>query len=369
MICYAINIPSFRERIWVGASQFRVLSIRTPILFGAGSVATNSTNGFTGKVMLRSRPRAAASSPRYAIRALPVIANSPKKAARTLDAMLCHGTGTIEAKSGYGLDMETELKQLDVMDVLSRDHAVDIHQTFLGAHEVPPEYAGKPRAYIDFLNQELLPRVKDRGAVTYVDIFCEKGVFELEDTRRHLEAALDQGFKLRVHADELYPLGGTGLAAELGAVTADHLVHCSEQDRRKMAEAGTMPILLPGTSFFLRARYADAAAFKDVGCAIALSTDYNPGSSHTISQPLMMALACMKMGLTFEESFIAVTLNAAASLGVSNEIGTLEAGKKADIAFLDAPSAMHLVYYWGVNHVSDVLKAGKFVVRNKALVA
>ncbi|CAM2067635.1 imidazolonepropionase [Sulfidibacter corallicola] len=287
------------------------------------------------------------------------------KALRTLDTMLLHGVGTIEAKSGYGLDLETEIKQLDVMDQVSAAHPVEMVQTFMGAHEVPPEYAGRPGDYVDYLNRELLPIVAKRGNVPYVDIFCEKNVFELDDSRRHLEAAAAHGFKIRMHADELHPLGGAGLAAEMGAVSADHIVWASEEHMAAMAEAGTIATLLPGTSFFLRGRYADADAFKQAGCAVALSTDYNPGSSHTVSQALMMALACMNMGMTFEESFIGVTLNAAAAIDKAATHGTLEVGKKADIAFLDAPSVMYLVYYWGINHVSDVMKDGNFAVRDR----
>ena len=286
----------------------------------------------------------------------------------TLDQMLLHGVGTVEAKSGYGLDVATEMKQLDVMDALSASHPVAMVQTFLGAHEVPVEYAGRPGAYIDMLNQEMLPEVVTRGTVAYVDIFCEKNVFELEDSRRHLQRALDLGFKLRLHADELHPLGGAGLAAELGALSADHVVYASREHMRAMARAGTMATLLPGTSFFLRSRYADAAAFTEAGCALALSTDYNPGSSHTVSQALMMALACMNLGMTFEQSFVAVTLNAAAAIERADRIGTLEPGKAADIAFLDVPDALHLVYYWGINHVTDVIKDGRFAVRDRQAV-
>lgn len=291
------------------------------------------------------------------------------KARKTLDTMLLHGVTTIEAKSGYGLSRDAELKQLDVMDQLSAEHPIDMVQTFMGAHEIPPEYAGRADAYIDMLNQELLPEIKQRGTVRYVDIFCEKNVFELDLSRKHLQAALDLGFKIRLHADELFPLGGAGLAAELGAVSADHLVHATREHMQAMAESGTIATLLPGTSFFLRAAYADAAAFQEAGCTIALSTDYNPGSSHTISQAVMMALGCMKMGMTFEQAFLAVTLNAAAAIEKADQLGSLEAGKQADILFLDAPSAMYLVYYWGVNHVSDVVKAGRRVVQARRRIA
>lgn len=290
------------------------------------------------------------------------------KGRRTLDTMLRHGITTIEAKSGYGLSREAEFKQLDVMDQLSASHPIEMVQTFMGAHEIPPEYAGRPSDYIDMLNAEMLPAVKERGTVSYVDIFCEKNVFELDDSRKHLQAALDLGFKIRLHADELFPLGGAGLAAELGAVSADHLVHASVEHQRAMAASGTIATLLPGTSFFLRAAYADAASFQEAGCTIALSTDYNPGSSHTISQALMMALGCMKMGMTFEQAFLAVTLNAAAAIEKADTHGTLEPGKQADITFLDVPGAMHLVYYWGVNHVSDVVKAGRRVVADRRIV-
>ena len=289
------------------------------------------------------------------------------KAKHTLDLMLLHGVATIEAKSGYGLDRTNELKQLDVMDDLQAEHPVTLVQTFMGAHEVPPEYTGDPSGYIAHLNQVLLPEVAARGTVRYVDIFCEKGVFELADTRKHFEAAKALGFGLRMHADELNPLGGAGLAADLGCLSADHLIHASEADMVKMAKAGTMATLLPGTSFFLRMPYANAAKFKEAGCSIALSTDFNPGSSHTISQALMMALGCMNMGLTFEEGLTAVTLNAAAAIEMAGQIGTIEAGKRADIAFLDVPSAFYLVYQWGINHVSDVLKAGKFAVSDRRI--
>ena len=291
------------------------------------------------------------------------------KARKTLDTMLLHGVATIEAKSGYGLSREAELKQLDVMDQLGTEHPMDIVQTFMGAHEIPPEYKGRTDEYVKFLNEEMLPEVQRRGTVTYVDIFCEKNVFELEESRKHLQAALDLGFKIRLHADELFPLGGSGLAAEMGAVSADHLVHASKADMKKMAEAGTIATLLPGTSFFLRAAYADAKAFEEAGCVIALSTDYNPGSSHTVNQALMMALGCMKMGMTFEQAFLGVTLNAAAAIEKADSLGSLEIGKQADITFLDVPSPMHLVYYWGVNHVTDVVKAGKHVVQDRRIVS
>lgn len=289
------------------------------------------------------------------------------KARRTMNEMLLHGIGTIEAKSGYGLCLDAELKQLDVMDTLSGSHPITMVQTFMGAHEVPPEFKGDPAGYIDFLNQTALPQVKARGTVSYVDIFCEKGVFELEDTRRHMLAAKALGFGLRMHADELHPLGGAGLAAELGCISADHLWYTTKEDMRAMTEAGTIATLLPGTSFFLRGPYADVAAFKEAGCVIALSTDFNPGSSHTNSQALMMALGCMKMGLTFEESLTAVTLNTAAAIDMADQLGTLEPGKKADITFLDVPSAFYLVYQWGINHVSDVMKAGELVVSDRRL--
>jgi len=286
------------------------------------------------------------------------------RARGTLDTMLLHGVATIEAKSGYGLDLETELRQLDVMDALA-DHPVELHQTFMGAHEVPEEYAGRPGDYIDFLNEELLPRVAARGTVRYVDIFCEEGVFEIADSRRHLKRAKDLGFALRLHADELFPLGGAGLAAELGAISADHLVHATPEHRRAMALAGVFATLLPGTSFFLRGPYADAKGFLQDGCHIALSTDFNPGSSHTVSQALMMALACMNMGLTLEQSFVGVTLNAACAIGQGHRLGTIEPGKDADICFLDVPSASYLVYYWGINHVTDVIKGGRAVVTDR----
>lgn len=290
-----------------------------------------------------------------------------QRARRVLDLMLLHGVTTIEAKSGYGLNVETELKQLNVMRRLNSEHPVDLIQTFMGAHEVPPEYEGRPGAYINMLNDELLPQIKARGDVRYVDIFCERGVFEIEDSRRHLQRAKELGFELRLHADELVHLGGAGLAAEVGARSADHLVYASKPDMKRMSDAGVIATLLPGTSFFLRGGYADAQGFREAGCALALSTDFNPGSSHTCSQALMMALACMNLGMTFEQAFVAVTLNAAAAIDQAHRVGTLEPGKAADIAILDIPNAMHLVYFWGVNHTQHVMKNGDWVVWDRQL--
>ncbi len=284
---------------------------------------------------------------------------------QVLNQMLMQGVTTIEAKSGYGLDHATEIKQLDAMRSLSQKHPVEMVQTFMGAHEIPAEFEGRPADYIDYLNQDLLPEVKARGDVTYVDIFCERGVFELEDSRRHLERACELGFGVRLHADELVHMGGSGLAAEVGAISADHLVYADRKDMERMAEAGVMATLLPGTSFFLRGNYADAKAFREAGCAIALSTDFNPGSSHTCSQSLMMALGCMNLGMTFEQSFVGVTLNAAAAIQQAHRLGTLEVGKSADIAILDTHNPLFLVYNWGINHVEHVMKAGNWVVKNR----
>lgn len=268
------------------------------------------------------------------------------------------GVTTVEAKSGYGLDTETEGKMLDAIESLRKDRSVGLNivATFLGAHAVPREYSGHTAEYVDHIIEDMLPRFRNRA--TFCDIFCEREVFELEDSRRLLEAARDMGYKLKLHADEIVQLGGGGLAAEVGAVSADHLLHVSDEDIRKMADAGVVATLLPLTAFALREPYAPARKFMDAGAAVALATDLNPGSCFSGSIPLTIALACIYMGMTVEEVITALTLNGAAALGLADVTGSLEEGKRADMAVLRFDTYNSLPYYVGMNCVKATFCRG-----------
>ncbi len=276
--------------------------------------------------------------------------------------MIEHGVATFEIKSGYGLDTETELKQLRVIKKLMENMPVDIKATFLGAHEIPPEYREDKEKYIEILINEMLPAAKEQGIAEYCDIFCEEGVFDVEESRRILTKAKELGFKIRMHADELTPLGGAELAAELGAKSADHLVHISDKGIDAMVSKNVVFVMLPGTTFFLMSqKYAPAKKIAERGGIVALSTDFNPGSSYTHSMPMIITLACLNMGLTIEQAINAATINAAYSLDLHNKTGSIHKGKQADLIFLDIPSYKFLVYNYGVNHVSAVMKKGKVI--------
>ena len=276
--------------------------------------------------------------------------------------MIEHGVATFEIKSGYGLDTETELKQLRVIKRLMDTTLVDIKATFLGAHEVPPEYRDSKDKYIEILINEMLPAAKEQGIAEYCDIFCEEGVFDVEESRRILTKAKELGFKIRMHADELTPLGGAELAAELGAKSADHLVYISDKGIDAMVSKNVVFVMLPGTTFFLMSqKYAPAKKIAERGGIVALSTDFNPGSSYTHSMPMIITLACLNMGLTIEQAINAATINAAYSLDLHNKTGSIHKGKQADLIFLDIPSYKFLVYNYGVNHISAVMKKGKVI--------
>jgi imidazolonepropionase len=284
-----------------------------------------------------------------------------------LDTFLRHGTTTIEAKSGYGLDLETEVRMLEVIRDAHRIHPVDLHPTCLAAHEVPPEHRGDTEGYVDRLIREIHPEIASRGLAEAVDVFCERGVFDVNQTRRILADAADFGWSIHLHADELSPLGGAELAVELGALSADHLICVTDQGVEALASSDTMAVLLPGTSFFLRTDFAPARRMVERGCAIALATDCNPGSSPTESMPSILALACLLLGLTVEEAITAATLNAAAALGRAADLGSIEEGKRADVVVLHRPTYHHLVYNYGVNPVRHVVKNGRIVVRDGRL--
>ena len=284
-----------------------------------------------------------------------------------LDRQLLAGTTTTEAKSGYGLERDAELKQLRVLKEANRRHPVEIAATAMPAHEVPPEWRGDPEGYVALVVDEIYPAVAAAHLAESADVFCETGVFSVEQSRRLLEAARGHGWRLHVHADELSPLGGAELAAEVGAAAASHLLHASPAGVAAMAARGVVAIALPGVSFFLRERFAPVRALIDAGVPVAVATDCNPGSSHTESMACIIALACLGAGLSTEEALVAATLNAAAALGRADRLGTVEPGKQADLVVLDAPSPAHLVYHFGVNLVRHVVKAGRAVVRDGTL--
>lgn len=287
-----------------------------------------------------------------------------RKAQWFIDRMSAMGVTTVEAKSGYGLDLDTEIKMLDAIAELAAEPSqkAGIVATFLGAHAVPKEFAGRTGEYVDLVINEMLPKVK--GKAKFCDVFCEKNVFELEDSRRLLKAAAGMGFSLKLHADEIVPLGGGELAAELGALSADHLLHVSDKGIKDMAAAGVVATLLPLTAFALKEPYAPARKFIDAGAAVALATDLNPGSCFSGSIPLTIALACIYMGMTVEEVITALTLNGAAALGMAAEAGTLEAGKRGDVVLLGCDNYHILPYYVGMNCVKTTIHDGVVVCDN-----
>lgn len=291
------------------------------------------------------------------------------KATKSLDTMLIHGTTTIEAKSGYGLDLENEIKQLEAALELNNEHNIDIISTFMGAHAVPLEYKEKPEEYIDLMLNSMLPKVKDLNLAEFCDIFCEDGVFSVSQSREILKKAKDLGFKVKLHADEIVSLGGAELGAEVGAISAEHLMAASSHGIKMMAKANTIANILPGTTFsLLKNTYAPAREMINEGVAVALSSDYNPGSCPTENLQLIMQLGCMYLRMTPKEVLTATTLNGAYCIDRGDSRGSLESGKLADIVVLDAPNLDYVYYHFGINHVVDVYKKGKLVVKNKNLV-
>ncbi len=281
-----------------------------------------------------------------------------------LDRMLELGTTTAEAKSGYGLNLDDELKQLRAIRAAAAAHPVDLVPTLLAAHEIPPEHrAGRDR-YVDLVCREIVPAAAEAGLARFCDVFCERGVFSAAESRRVLLAGREHGLAPRLHADEFVDSGGAELAAELGALSADHLIAASERGIEALAAAGVTAVLLPGTSFFLmKHAWAPARRLVAAGVPVALATDCNPGSSHTESLPMIFVLAVFELGLSIEEALVAVTLNAACALGLGSEIGTVEPGKRADLVLLAEPSLDHLAYHYGVNPVAAVVKGGRVVHR------
>jgi imidazolonepropionase len=285
-----------------------------------------------------------------------------------LDEMLLCGTTTAEVKSGYGLETAAELRSLEAIARAAARHPLQVVPTFLGAHEVPPEHRSSRERYLDLLVEEMLPAVAAHGLAVFADVFCEQGVFSVAESRRLLLAAREHGLKLRVHADELAATGGAELAAELGARSADHLVHVSPAGMRALAAAGCVATLLPTAAFYLRlGRFAPARELVAAGAPLALATDVNPGGGLSPSVPFAMALACFGMGLSLEEALAAATLNAACSLDLQHELGSIETGKRADLVVLRSPRLLDLVRV-GVPAIRYVVKNGREVVRDGRLV-
>jgi imidazolonepropionase len=295
-----------------------------------------------------------------------------------LDAMLAHGTTTAEVKTGYGLDTATELKMLDAVTQLDAEHVIDLIPTFLGAHVVPTEYKGREDEYVDLVVEEMLPQIDGRWKTGnrnnlnqspvirppsfFCDVFCDDGAFTLEQTRKILSRAKELGFGLRVHADEFANLGAATLAAQLGAASADHLMVTRREEMQAMAQANTVAVLLPGTTFGLgKTNFADGRAFIEENVPVALGSDLNPGTCWCESMPFIIALACRYEKLTPAEALVAATINAAYSLGIADRVGSLAPGKLADILIADVPDYRHLAYRFGTNPIERVIKRGKIV--------
>ncbi|MBS4536383.1 imidazolonepropionase [Clostridium sp. D2Q-14] len=280
---------------------------------------------------------------------------------KRLDSMISFGVTSVEGKSGYGLDLDTEIKQLKAMKELNETHPLDISTTFLGAHAVPEEYKGRQDEFIDYIIENVLPKVAEKNLAEFCDVFCEENVFSIEQSRKLLKKAKEFGLKIKLHADEIVPLGGAELSAELGAISADHLLQASNRGIKLMVENNVVATLLPGTAFSLKERYARARDIIDSGCAVALATDMNPGSCFTESIPLIIALATLYMDMTTEETINALTINAAAAIDKADMIGSIDEGKKADIVIHEFPSYNYIPYHIAVSTVEKVIKNGNII--------
>lgn len=279
-----------------------------------------------------------------------------EKGRRALLEMQRFGVTACEAKSGYGLETETELRQLRVIRQLGQECAMDLAPTLLGAHALPPEYQADREGYLRLLCEEMIPRAAVEGLARFCDVFCEEGVFTVEEARRILLAGKAHGLLPKLHADEIHPIGGSQLAGELGAVSAEHLIVCPEEGMERMARGGVIACLLPCTSLYLGARFAPARRLVEKGVAVAIATDFNPGSCPCLNLQLAMSLGCLYYRLTPEEVLTAVTLNGAAAMGLSGRLGSVEPGKQCDLALWDAPDLNYLCYRMGSNLCASVIK-------------
>lgn len=288
---------------------------------------------------------------------------------KRLDRFLLAGTTTLEAKSGYGLDRDNELKQLEVIEALSAIHPVDLVPTFMGAHETPDEYRGRNGDYLDMMAEEVMPEVRRRGLAQFCDIFCEEGYFTYREAETYLIKAQKAGFKLKVHADEFTSNGAAELAARLGAQSSEHLIAVTDGEIEALSASDTAAVLLPGVSFFLKMdRYAPARKLIEHNAIVALGSDFNPGSSMVSSQLFIMQLGVYRLGMTIEEAFNAVTINSAYAVDRHQRVGSLAVGKKMDLLLLDIPDYSYMVYHLGINPVHTVIKAGEVVVREGQVV-
>ena len=290
-----------------------------------------------------------------AVRGMPA-AQLEAQARASLAAMARHGTTTLEAKSGYALDEAGELKTLRVLARLN-GHPLDIVPTYLGAHIVPPEYRGKPDAYIDWMAAEMMPQIRRRKLARFVDVYCDDGAFTIEQSRRYLEHARRLGFGLKIHAEQFAHMGAARLAVELEAASADHLEQAGDEDIRALAQSNTIATLLPGSVFHLGLRtYAPARALIEAGAAVALATDFNPGTSPTYSMQMVLSLACTEMRMSPAEAITAATINGAHALRVADRAGSLEPGKQGNLLLLNASDYRELPYYFGANNVHMTIK-------------
>lgn len=278
-----------------------------------------------------------------------------------LDEMMGLGVTTCEAKSGYGLDFETEVKMLEVLKKLNEDHPMDVVSTFMGAHAVPEEYKGKEDAFIDMLCETVIPYVKEHELAEFCDVFTEDSVFNVEQSRRYLECARAHGFGLKVHADEIEAIGGSQLAGQLGAVSCEHLISIDEEGLAALAKGGVTAMCLPATSFYLGASFAPARRMIELGIPVAMASDFNPGSCPSLNLQFVMNLGYLKYRMTPEEILTAVTINPACAIGRGHLVGTLEEGKQADLVIWDAPNMEMLCYRFGSNLALQTIKKGILV--------
>ena len=283
------------------------------------------------------------------------------KSAAFLDEMMSFGITTCEAKSGYGLDMENEIKMLEVIKALGENHPADVVPTFMGAHAIPPEYEGRGDEYIDMMCDELIPEVRRRGLAEFCDVFCEDSVFDSAQSKKYLEAARAQGFELKIHADEIEDIGGSKLAGQLQAVSAEHLIAAGEEGMDSMAEGGTTAMLLPATSFYLGKTFAPARTMIEKGIPVCIASDFNPGSCPSLNLQLAINLGYLRYKMTPEEILTAVTINPACAINRGELVGTLEEGKQADIVIWNAPDMEMLCYRFGSNLAHTVIKKGEVI--------
>ena len=283
------------------------------------------------------------------------------KAEKALNEMLRFGSTTVEAKSGYGLATEHELKALQVIKDLDGRHPIDLVATFMGAHLVPAEYKANREEYVRLVCEEMIPRVKEQGIAKFCDVFCEADTFTVEESRQVLEAGLKYGLRPKIHADEIEAIGGSQLAGEIGAISAEHLIVCPPEGIESMAKGGVIACLLPATSFNLGAVFAPARDMVNAGVPVAMATDFNPGSCPCLNMQFVINLGCLKYRLTPEEVLTAVTLNGAAAIDMADTVGSVEAGKLGDLVIWDAPDLDYICYRVGSNLARTVIKRGRIV--------